>query len=411
MKKQVEIRLADAIEKETPDVLPRILQRIAEKRETQEAQHVVAPAVKKRSPLRAWAVAAAAVLVLALGGTYTYRNLTPDSSIALDVNPSILLTVNRQERVLSVTPQNADAEVVLDGMDLKNVDLDVAVNALIGSMLKNGYISELANSVLISVENSDPAKAAQLQEHLAQSVGELLRANNLAPSVLSQTVTEDEAVKALAEEYGISEGKASLIYKLVELDATLTVDHLAKLQVNDIKLLIEARQETPAGVSAEGTASSAAYLGTDAVKEIALADAGLDAAETTFYEISFDLDDGQMVYELEFMSAGTEYEYEIDAASGAILQKEQKGNAKEQTKNTTAPTAPGTSPLIGVESAKDCALKDAGLSASEVTFSKAKLDEEDGVQVYEIEFRMGKIKYEYKIDAATGAVLEAEQDD
>ncbi|MCD7947144.1 MAG: PepSY domain-containing protein [Oscillospiraceae bacterium] len=428
MKKQVEMRLADAIEKETPDVLPRILQAVAEKGETREpAPQYEAPVVRHTTnlrALRAWVVAAAAVLVLTLGGMYTYQNLTPDSSVALDVNPSILLTVNRRERVLSVTPQNADAEVVLDGMDLKNVDLDVAVNALIGSMLTHGYISELANSVLISVENSDPAKATQLQEHLAQRVGELLRANNLDGSVLSQTVTEDASVQALAEQYGISEGKASLIQKLVALDATLTAENLAKLQVNDIKLLIEARQETPAGVSSEGTASSAAYLGTDVVKEIALADAGLSAAATTFYEVSLDTDDGQMVYELEFVSAGTEYEYEIDATTGAILQKEQKGNnikvqaPAASAAPATATTAPASTPavtavssLIGLEAAKDIALKDAGLSASEVTFSKAKQDEEDGVQVYELEFRVGKIKYEYEINAVTGAILKAELDD
>ena len=52
--------------------------------------------------------------------------------------------------------------------------------------------------------------------------------------------------------------------------------------------------------------------------------------------------------------------------------------------------------------AKSAALKHAGLSASNVTFTKAKLD--DGK--YEIEFVSGSAEYEYEIDAATGSVLE-----
>ena len=58
-------------------------------------------------------------------------------------------------------------------MDLKGVDLDVAVNAIIGSMLKNGYIDELRNSVLVSVENDDAAKGAALQERLTAEIEQL----------------------------------------------------------------------------------------------------------------------------------------------------------------------------------------------------------------------------------------------
>ena len=47
-------------------------------------------------------------------------------------------------------------------MDLKHTDLDVAMNALIGSMVKHGYLSEARHVVLVSVESSDSRKAEQL---------------------------------------------------------------------------------------------------------------------------------------------------------------------------------------------------------------------------------------------------------
>ena len=64
-----------------------------------------------------------------------------------------------------------------------------------------------------------------------------------------------------------------------------------------------------------------------------------------------------------------------------------------------------------MEKAKAIALKDAGLGSA--TFTKAKLDTDDGVKIYDIEFRSGNMEYDYEIDAKTGTILEmdAEIDD
>ena len=43
----------------------------------------------------------------------------------------------------------------------------MAVNALIGSLLQRGYVDELANSILISVEDGDSVRGAALQQELA----------------------------------------------------------------------------------------------------------------------------------------------------------------------------------------------------------------------------------------------------
>ena len=118
---------------------------------------------------------------------------------------------NRSEEVVKANALNDDANVILDGMDLKGVDLDVAVNAIIGSMLKNGYIDELRNSVLVSVENDDAAKGAALQERLTAEIEQLLSASSISGAVLSQTITDDQSLQQLADTYGISVGKAALI--------------------------------------------------------------------------------------------------------------------------------------------------------------------------------------------------------
>lgn len=59
-------------------------------------------------------------------------------------------------------------------------------------------------------------------------------------------------------------------------------------------------------------------IGTEKAKSIALSHAGLSSA--TFSEVELDSDDGVMVYELEFYSGNTEYDYEINAKTGSIIE-------------------------------------------------------------------------------------------
>lgn len=60
---------------------------------------------------------------------------------------------------------------------------------------------------------------------------------------------------------------------------------------------------------------------------------------------------------------------------------------------------------ISIDEAKDIALEARGVSASEVSFIRAELDEEDGTAVWEIEFDYNSVEYEYRIDATTGQIL------
>ena len=72
--------------------------------------------------------------------------------------------------------------------------------------------------------------------------------------------------------------------------------------------------------------------------------------------------------------------------------------------------AGATSGTITSDQAKGIALNHAGLTSDAVYFEKAELDYDDGVQIYEVEFKNGNTDYEYEIDAVTGAVLNYEWD-
>ena len=258
---------------------------------------------------------------------------TVDSVISFDINQREI-TVNRKDKVLQVKPLNEDAQIVIE-MDFKNTDLEVTINALIGSMLKNGYINELQNSILISVENKDKAKEAALQAKLGEEVAKLLHASSIDGAILSQSLTDNESLAVLADQNGITRGRAQLISQLVNFNQNYKFEELAKLSITELNLLIASKDLTLENASSVGRPSDRAYIGTQKAEETALEHAGVNASEARELEAELDFDDGRLVYEVEFKAKGVEYEYKIDASTGKILslEKEEDGerNGREMT--------------------------------------------------------------------------------
>ena len=78
--------------------------------------------------------------------------------------------------------------------------------------------------------------------------------------------------------------------------------------------------------------------------------------------------------------------------------------------NQTEAVTEKVSESIDMETAKEIALKDAGVSAEAISYSSAKLDWDDGRQVYEVDFFVNEIEYEYEILASSGSILKKKQD-
>lgn len=154
-----------------------------------------------------------------------------------------------------------------------------------------------------------------------------------------------------------------------------------------------------------GTASAATTIGAKRAKDIALKHASLTADEITLLHTELDYEDGVPVYEIEFSKGNTEYDYEISATTGKILRFEQD-TVKDTPKSDQTQKASEAAAYIGVDSAKQIAVSHAGLAYDSVLFQEAKLEEEDGKTVYEIEFYKNGSEYEYTIDATSGTVLE-----
>ena len=399
---KMEQRLAAAVEKTAPDDVTGVLSRCDERKGT------VIPMTTKKTTKKRWTTLAAACLALVLlggGGIFYQQAHAVASVVSLDVNPSIELKVSKSEKVLVCTPLNEDAKAILadmgGGADLKGAKLDVAVNAIVGSLVRNGYLNSISSAIMISVEDNDTARAEKLQRELTSTVDGVLQTSEAKASVLTQTLTQNAGLEQQARENSISTGKAALVNRVLALNPALKFDALAKLSVEELKDLAEA-------------GAPAMPIGTDKAMDIAAAAFGkASTAKMAYSAVDPELDESPAHYEVEITSqTGEEFEYKVDAYTGAIL--ESKREAAEGTEvPVVQPSKPAASGDIGYAKAKSIALNHAGVSENKAYDMEIELDDEDGTLVYEVEFKFGGMEYSYEINAATGAILkhEAELDD
>ena len=414
-------------------------------------------------------VAAAACVLFAVGVVgvpYYGNNYVPDSHVDIDVNPGVEIVTNKKNKVLEVQSTNQDGAAVIDGMNLKNTELKVAVNALIGSMVQKGYIQNDNTGILVTVRNDNEDKANKVKAEVLNDINTALSTNSIQATVINQTVKTTVDAKKFAAENNISIGKAVFVLNLAAKDTSLDAKELAKMKVSEIASLVvqkgidirdivdydsddsiweniadaiedideDAREKgiatsaavenstaaattsqpaptQPAATQAAPEATTAAQpksnnasgdIGVEKAKEIAMSHAGVSAGSLSFVKAKLDYEDGVKVYDIEFYSGNVEYDYEINAATGAIVSFDQD---IENYAIPTQPAAPTQAAASGISAdrAKQIALSHAGVSGA--SFTKVELDTDDGVRVYEIEFKVGNVEYDYDIDATSGAIL------
>ncbi len=420
MEKKIENQLSSAVSQLIPeDMLDRIEQGIVRDQErTIHMKNQTQNPNKSKVLSRLSGILVAACLLLAVGlvgGSYYRNNMMITATVDIDVNPSIEISANRQDRVVKVEAVNSDAEAILDGMELKGTDLEVAVNAIIGAMVKQGYFTAENREILVTVYHEDAAKAQSIRSVVVSDIDAALKASGSEAAILNQTVTSDDTAADFAKEQGISLGKAVFVLNLAALDDSLNAKELAALSLRELTAVIQKQKLDVSGILdydaddslfenvkdeiEDGNEAAKATVTPAEAKEKALAAAGVK--EASFIKCELDEDDGRLSYEIEFRADGVEYEYVVDAVSGEILEENIDIDRRPET---------DTERKLSAAEAKKKALAHAGVNVSEARILKATLDYEDGVPVYEVEFVVGRVEYEYTIHAGTGAVLSFEKD-
>ena len=403
-KKELRNKLYSLYDAQVPDDFSSILSKAKEKGRMKN--------MKEQTKKTGWfwklGVAFTFLLVIGIGFYSLDRQYFVDSIIELDVNPSIELQVNKKDKIRKAVALNEDAKEILQDMDFEGVDIDIALNAIIGSMVTKGYLNDLANSILISVDNRDTEKAEILRKQIVEKIDSILSGDKIDSSVLSQTIKKQATeAEELASNYNISLGKAEFILDVVKNNPLLKAENLVNLSINEINVLTQNKTDRLSTVEKQGNASTKAYIGEDKARDIALSHAKV--TKPNALEIEFDTENGVILYEVEFKDTTYEYEYEIDAKTGEIITSKKEKEDDKEISNNTSETNTNTNTnrnFIGEDKARDIALSHAKVSNPQNL--KIELDRED--QEYSVEFYYDGYEYDYEINAVSGAILSSDKE-
>lgn len=256
-----------AVLQSTPDLLPTLLPGYSAEgipspsRTAEEAlcgiNQVVVP--RKRHQFQIAGVMAAVCIVFL--SVFYLAQPKVDSIVSIDVNPSIELTIDQNDRVIKSKASNDDAAAILKNMNLRDKDLQEATGSIVNELLEHGYLSKNSkdNAILISVASRSGGQTpTQLQDKMADGIENVLKENNASATVLRQTDTLSDDLQKFASANKVSLGKADLVRKLTEQDSSLDAASLCKMSLKDLNKLMENKKLEVSGlvVGEEGNSSS-----------------------------------------------------------------------------------------------------------------------------------------------------------
>ena len=394
----MEKELQEAVQNLIPnDLFTRITAELDSKEEGAKMEKVLVSRIEnKRTSLGLKTVmqlaAACVALVLVVGGIFYYRgNLMVDSLVDLDVNPGIELLTNQKNRVLEAYATNGDGDKVLSGMDLHNVDLQVALNAIVGSMVQQGYMTKDTKGVLVTVQNKDQKKADNLRKLVVKEMEIALSTEDMNAAVFHQVISsQNNNASAFARKNNISLGKAVFVLNLANKARSLDAKELAKMKISEIAKLVADKNIDIRDIIEYDSDDSLWENIADAIEDINEGDDDYIVATTQ--------QESTQAVQVQPTETKAVAQTETQAATQTQPQTKLQTNAQPQTGGR-----------ISADKAKAIAFGHAGVSAGQVR--ELSVEYYDGV--YEVDFKVGNTEYDYEIGATDGSIRKAdvEQDD
>ena len=251
----------------------------------------------------------------------------------------------------------------------------------------------------------------------------LNQAQESAPTVKGSdlaSVSPDEAIDVALKHAGVSRENAVMFgapsldeengkahydvefgYNGFEYDYEVAVadGSVLKAEKEAERVKVSEKESGPAKPESVSKDKNNGYISVEDAKQKALDDAGVKADAAVFLKAYYDSDDIVPHYDVRFEANGYEYEYEVKASDGTILEKD------VDTERKPVNSTPASNEYISADKAKSIAYDHASVKAADVKFSKAELDRDDLIVHYDVEFVAGDYEYEYEINAESGKVI------
>ena len=177
-------------------------------------------------------VVVAVVAVIAVMNTNSQK---PAGTVQFNTNPSVTMVVNSSDRVIEVQYLNRDAEVLLAKTDFVGKNVNEAAKLFVKISSESGYIDATSDSdgskVEIIITNNNEKKVDSLGKKLSNTMNKYFDENGI---IAGATYLPLDAIKAKADELGISTNKYILVKTAEKMHVDYTEEELVAMSEKDI---------------------------------------------------------------------------------------------------------------------------------------------------------------------------------
>ena len=176
---------------------------------------------------RSLATVMAVFMVLFVAGGYSAW-ATPVSFISVDVNPSIELSLNRWDRVISATGYGEDGELVLGDVSLKGKTYENAIDTLMYSEPMRRYLTD------------DPLLSFTVVSEKKEELLNGIQRCNSYQQYGAMSGSTDASIMREAHENRVSFGKYAIYLLLADYDSTKTFEDYRGFTMRQLHDMLEA---------------------------------------------------------------------------------------------------------------------------------------------------------------------------
>ncbi len=166
-----------------------------------------------------------------------------ETYVTIDINPSVELIVNGNEKVVYANALNEDAEVLLAELDLIGMDVEAATDLIIETAIALGYIDVDAVDTLVEVSSmSDTALGEKIRQRVKEAVNNAFQNRGLNGH--SEDKGFDPEFIAEAESYDVTPGFLFLAQSVMAVQDDITLEDALLMTQDELRdILKDARAE------------------------------------------------------------------------------------------------------------------------------------------------------------------------
>ena len=167
------------------------------------------------------------------------------SYVTMDINPSIELVVDQNNKVISVSAANEDGDVMLYGeTGIVGVDVSDASNKILDLAVEYGFLTESNSGVSVSVVSDK----SENEETISNKISASIETKSAAVSFdISFTTDDSFSIKRQLNEYvekypELTGGQLKLILKAQACDPSLKFDDAYNMTTEELLAIVETKK-------------------------------------------------------------------------------------------------------------------------------------------------------------------------